>query len=233
MPAARRRRAGRPAGSTAPAGSTLRAIARFADLDPVAATAGSRTIAVALRPQQGAADVLEYSHAMKDRGNLKAARQAEAVDALRLQPVDAGAVQGDAAGRNRKTAANQIKQGGLAGAVRADNRVTLAERYVEINAANDLGRAEALADIAQTQRRGVHHWPRCFRSAVRLSHTRAKACASTRSHTPPAASSATATSQGTRLWTSILPPNRIRCLPCASPIVRNEVNSTIPINPSS
>ena len=55
------------------------------------------------------------------------------------------AVQPDLAGGDRKAAADQVEQRGLAGAVRADDRVALAARDVEADAADDLGRAETLA----------------------------------------------------------------------------------------
>ena len=50
-------------------------------------------IAVAAAPQEAAADVLEDAELVEDRGDLKAARQTEPVDAVRRQPVQSCRVQ--------------------------------------------------------------------------------------------------------------------------------------------
>jgi hypothetical protein len=75
---------------------------------------------------------------VKDRGDLKAARQAHAVDPVRRQLVDAGAVEQDFARREPKTPADQVEQRGLAGAVRTDDSVTLSLGDIKIDVADDL-----------------------------------------------------------------------------------------------
>src|SRR5438067_12237951 len=124
-----------------------------------------------MRPRQRATDVLEPRHPVKERGDLEAARQAEAVDVLRLQPVDARPVERDAAGSDRETPADKVEQRGLSGAVRADDGVPLAERDVEIDAADDIGRAEAFADTREAECRNGHQSITGFKSAVGSCHT--------------------------------------------------------------
>src|SRR5207302_5473257 len=70
-------------------------------------------VAIAARPEEPAADVLEHAQAREDRRDLEAAREAPACDLVRSQPVDAPAVQLFAAGRKREAPADQVEQGGL------------------------------------------------------------------------------------------------------------------------
>src|SRR6185312_4246302 len=100
-------------------------------------------------PQQAAPQILEHAEAMKDRGDLEAARQAEPVDPVRRQAIDARRAKVYLAGRNGKSAADEIEQSRLAGPVRANQGVTLPGRDVQAHAANDLGGTEILAHIAQ------------------------------------------------------------------------------------
>ena len=59
------------------------------------------------------------------------------------------AVQLDFARGDREPAADQVEQRRLAGTVRTDDAMPLARRDFEVDAANDLGRPEVLADFAQ------------------------------------------------------------------------------------
>ena len=72
----------------------------------------------------------------------------EPVDLVRRQAVDRAAVQRDRARGDGKPPADQVEQRRLAGAVRADHGVALAARDVEVDAADDLGAAEALVHVA-------------------------------------------------------------------------------------
>src|SRR6185312_6806712 len=99
-------------------------------------------IAVPVRPQQAAADVLEHRHAREDRGDLEAARQAEPVDLLRRKIGGRLAVDRDRSRADRKSSRYQVEQRGLAGAVGADDGMALATRNRETDAADDFGGAE-------------------------------------------------------------------------------------------
>ena len=70
------------------------------------------------------------------------------------------AVEPDRAARGREAAADQVEQRRFAGAVGADDREPLAARDVERDAADDLGHAETLLDVAQLQRIRGTSW-RC------------------------------------------------------------------------
>jgi hypothetical protein len=108
-----------------------------------------RGAGVAHAPQQRAAQILEHRQPAEDRGDLKASRQAHPVDPVRLHLVDPDVVEQDRAGGEVETAADQVEQRSLAGAVRADDGVAFALRDVEADAADDLEVAERLADIAE------------------------------------------------------------------------------------
>ena len=82
--------------------------------------------------------------------------------------VEAGVVEADLTAGHGEAATDEIEERGLAGAVRADQRVTFAGGDVEGDAANDLGRAEALADVAQMQRRSAHRCAAGCRSGHRI-----------------------------------------------------------------
>jgi hypothetical protein len=68
---------------------------------------------------------------------------------VRLHLVDPDVVEQDRAGGEVETAADQVEQRSLAGAVRADDGVAFALRDVEADAADDLEVAERLGDIAE------------------------------------------------------------------------------------
>src|SRR6185369_3763364 len=67
-------------------------------------------------------------------GDLERPRDAEASDLVRPQPGDVPAADQDPAGTGRQEAAEQMKQGGLAGAVGTDESVQRARRNVEVDA---------------------------------------------------------------------------------------------------
>src|SRR5690606_23662392 len=107
---------------------------------------------------------------------------------------DLVAVQADAAAGEREAARDQVEHGRLPGAVRADDRVALARRNRQVDAADDLRLAEVLVDRRELER--VHRPPpgaACFmrdsicwftlsQAAVKPLRTRAKS-------QPPAISS--------------------------------------------
>src|SRR4029077_7329147 len=118
--------------------------------------AAPERVPVAERPQHGAAHVLPHRHPRKDVGDLEAARQAAPVDLIRRQPGHALAVELDRAGGRSKPADDQVEQRGFPGAVRADDRVPLARRHGETDAANDPGRAETLVHVVEPDRGRSH-----------------------------------------------------------------------------
>src|SRR5260370_447439 len=79
-----------------------------------------------------------------------------AVDPMRRHAVDALAVEQDLARRQPKTAADQVEQGGLAGAVRTDDGVTLTPGNVERHVADDFHLPERLVDAPEAER-GLGH----------------------------------------------------------------------------
>src|SRR5690606_36597835 len=84
-----------------------------------------------------------------------------ALDALlRRQMRDVGIAEPDAAGIRTQHAGHQIDQRGLAGAVRADQRVALALREGDRDVARDDERAEGLLETAGRPRRDDHGAPR-------------------------------------------------------------------------
>jgi hypothetical protein len=91
--------------------------------------------------------------AAKQRVDLKGAREA-ALDALRLrQGGDVVAVKQDAAAARRQCASDQIDEGGLAGAVRSDQRVPCALLEAEVDITGHGERAEAAAQALCLERR--------------------------------------------------------------------------------
>ena len=94
-------------------------------------------VAVAGRPQHGAADVFPDRHFGEDVGDLERARQPAPVDLERPQAGDDVAVQPDLAGGRLDVTADQVEGRRLAGAVRADDRMALALRDAQIEVADD------------------------------------------------------------------------------------------------
>ena len=96
-----------------------------------------------------------------------------------------------------KPPADQVEQRRLAGAVGADHGMALAARNVEIDAADDLGAAEAL--VHALQRDGglrSRHRPFALASAIRASQRARKPRASRRSHEPPPIRATAPSTQG-------------------------------------
>src|SRR6266404_6504629 len=116
-------------------------------------------VAIAHRPQESAADVLEHGHPREDRGDLEAPRQTEAVDAMGGQPADRLPVELDPAARDGQAPADQVEQRGLPGAVGADDRVALAAGDVEAHAHDDGRGPEALPHVGEANRRLAHVRP--------------------------------------------------------------------------
>ena len=77
----------------------------------------------AARALQRDAHVLQHREMGKDRGNLERAHEAEARDVGRRERRDVVALVDDAAARRLQELGEQVEAGGLAGAVRADERV--------------------------------------------------------------------------------------------------------------
>ena len=69
---------------------------------------------------------------------------------------DVAAVEDDAAGVGGERAGDLVDEGGLAGAVGADDGVGLAGEDVEVDAVGDLERAERLAEVLQAQHGRAH-----------------------------------------------------------------------------
>src|SRR5882757_936466 len=185
-------------------------------------------------PEQRAAKIFEHRQAVEDRGDLEAPRQAHPVDAVRRQLVDPDTVEQDLARRQRKTATDQVEERGLAGAVRTDDGVAFSFCDVKIDAPDDLGRSKCLGQVAQAERDVGHATlRRGLSSAISFSQTRRNDLASTRSHAIPPSRQTAAADHGSTAWTSILRPNSISVLPCAAPMVKNEVNSTRPTKPNT
>ena len=109
-------------------------------------------VALAGRPQHGAAQVFPHAHIGKDVGDLKAARQPAAVDLVGRQAGNHLAAQQHAARGRRHVSADQVEGRRFAGAVRADQRVALALRDAQIDVADDGDVAKALFDPAQFDR---------------------------------------------------------------------------------
>src|SRR5581483_3269865 len=105
------------------------------------------------------AHVLVHRQPGKDVGDLEAARQALAVDHVRIEVGDVLALELDAPGSERKAAADEVEQRGFPRAVRSDDGVALAARDAEVDAVDDRGAAEALVHVGQIERRRIHLTP--------------------------------------------------------------------------
>ena len=107
----------------------------------------------------------------------------------------------------RKRPLVRLKQGRFAGAVRADDRMSLAARDLERDAADDLGRAEALAQVEQREGGGHAGRPNARRSFTtpQASPTRGQ---SSRRDATPAPNSRSATIQGRAVAESTSKPKR-------------------------
>ncbi len=104
-------------------------------------------------PRQGAdADVLEDGHAREGPDDLERPRQAELADRVRRKSDDGPAAEADVAGVRREKAREEIEDGGLAGAVGADEaqHLALGDRQVEpghgVDASEALGQPPCLQE---------------------------------------------------------------------------------------
>ena len=87
----------------------------FGSADP-----GSQTISAGYFRRD--TDVFEYRQFGEDFGDLESPRHPSRHALMRGKPRDVLAVEDDAAGSRRKESADQVEEGGLAGAVRPDDR---------------------------------------------------------------------------------------------------------------
>ena len=95
------------------------------------------------RPLQRHAHILAHRQMGKHGGDLKGADHAEPRHMRRPLPRDVAAVEDDPAGRRLQEFGEQVEDRGLAGAVRADERVNRAAPHLEIDVA-DCGEAKEL-----------------------------------------------------------------------------------------
>src|SRR5947209_12402934 len=83
----------------------------------------------------------------KHRGDLERAHEAEARDFGRRQAGDVLTVEGDTAARRLKKLGEQVEAGGLAGAVRTDQRMDGAARHAQGHAVHRHEAGELLGQI--------------------------------------------------------------------------------------
>src|SRR5690606_32341620 len=98
-------------------------------------------IAVAERPEHGAAQDFVDREPMEDVGDLEAARQPAPVDLEGAAAAHAAAIQQDLAPGRLEAPGNQVEQGRLARAVGPDDGAALAALDLERGAADDGGLA--------------------------------------------------------------------------------------------
>ncbi len=108
-------------------------------------------VAVAHAPQHPAAQVFKHAELGENIGDLKAARQARAVDFIRFLAIYALAVQQHLAAGGCKTAADQVEQGTFTRAIRADDGDALARLHGQIGTPNNFCLAKAFAQVTQFQ----------------------------------------------------------------------------------
>src|SRR6202521_2186063 len=107
----------------------------------------------------GDADILEHGELGENLGNLERSGHAERDPLMRGEPRDIAAVEIDGAGGRRKESADQVEEGGLAGAVRSDDGAQFALCHIKRDAADGDEIAETLADILDFK--NVHALLRC------------------------------------------------------------------------
>jgi hypothetical protein len=91
---------------------------------------------VAAEPLQGDAHVLQHGHVREHGGNLERAHQSEAGHVGRRHRGDVLALEDDAAAGRAQELGQQVEAGGLAGAVRPNQRMDAAPRDTQVNAAD-------------------------------------------------------------------------------------------------
>ena len=121
-------------------------------------------------------DVLQHREAAEQPVDLEGAGDAE-LDALGLRDRgDVAAVEQHLAGGRRQHAGEQVDEGGLAGAVRSDQRVARAVLEPEVDVARGGERAEILAERAGLEQRSVMTRPRLASEARRSDRRRCREC---------------------------------------------------------
>ena len=104
----------------------------------------------------GERDIVERREIAKQRGDLERTRQPQLAAAINRQPADLGAVEADAALFRDDLAAQQADQGGLAGAVRPDDRVHFLRRNHKPDGVGRRHAAEAPRQPLGLQQRVSH-----------------------------------------------------------------------------
>ena len=112
--------------------------------------------------QGGAAQVVQHAQAAEYLRDLKAAREAQALDFKGFFAVYALPAQADLAAVGAQAATDEIKQGGFACAVGADERHAFARLHGQADAVDDGAPAQALADGVQSEGGDA-----CFRAHAR------------------------------------------------------------------
>src|SRR5262249_43303343 len=105
-------------------------------------------------------DVLQHRHVREGPWDLVGARHAAPGDFVRRRPADPDAVDRDAAAAQRIEARADVDQRRLARAVGPNQAQDLALAYVEVDAAQRLQAAKALADAAHLQEHTLADRPR-------------------------------------------------------------------------
>src|SRR5262249_5631814 len=169
-------------------------------------------IFLAFGPQQGAAHVFPDAELGKDIGDLEGARKSAPVDLIGRQLADRNAVEPDFAGTGGEQSADQIEQGRFAGTIGTNDGVALAFGDGKIDAADDLGRPDALAQPPRLKR----HWARRRAHGATGSQAAAPRRQARRPSTAPASSAANANVHASRLVASNVMPANVMVVPSAA-----------------
>ena len=105
---------------------------------------------------RGERDIVDRGKIRQQRGDLERARQPEPAALVGRQPGDVAAGELDGAGIRHQLSGQLADQRGLAGAVRADDRVQLARRDIEREIVGRDDAAEA-ADQVFDAEQGISH----------------------------------------------------------------------------
>src|SRR6185437_25279 len=160
------------------------------DLDQLRDPAVDRRALIATDPWFGVqsrggfhadADILKDAEIGENLGDLERANDAfgDAVNDRLLGNVLA--FEHDPAGRRGQQSTDQVKESGLAGAVRPNHGVEIARSHLERNVVDRLQRPEMTRDILHAQKRRLRRWCRDeARSLRRLADNRRRHAASAR-----------------------------------------------------
>ena len=108
-------------------------------------------IAVAHRPQEGAADIFKNAHFGKNVGDLETAAKTNAVDLMRLLVGYDLVSELDVSGRYFIKSADEVEKRRFAGAVGTDDCVPFVFNYIQVDPVNYFAVAEAFMDINQLE----------------------------------------------------------------------------------